>query len=567
MRRVLAIFLDGYEHSLAQQLMAAGEMPALARLGAESASFLLDYGSAQRTGLAGEHVATGLSPEAARRWAAVHFDPETYTAWQEGTRLRPFAADLGCRTVVFDAPYFNLSAAPTVQGVVSWGAHDPGVPATARPPDLAAEIDARFGRYPAHRWIYGFAWPSEEKSRAMGADLARAVDVRTSAARWLLGERCPDWDLAVVAVSEPHSVIEGLWHGIDPMHPLRGLPSAASAGKGVRTVYQAVDRLIGELRAAFPDAAVLVFAMGGMGVNRADLPSMLFLPELLYRRAFGAPFFRQPREWSLSHESFPLLPPGTESWEGRIAAQFPVTPRFKARRLAARMLPPSVKRLLRRALASRKHPASSERISLDWMPASSYRRFWHGMPAFALPSYYDGRVRLNVRGRERDGIVEAADYRRVLTEVENLVRGSIDPATGEHAVDHVEHHARSDPRELAPTQADLVVIWKGTPACLDHPTLGRIGPVPYRRTGGHTGDSGFAYVLDGRGKQGADGGIRSSFDVVPTIIELLGLPNNPSLSGTSLLSDPATAGGQTGALGAEPKAETEGQVLASAARR
>jgi len=535
MRRVLAIFLDGYEHSLGERLMSAGDMPAMARLAARSARFLLDYGSAQRTGLAGEHVATGLSPDAARRWSAVHFDPQTYAAWQEGTRLRPFAADLRCRTVVVDAPYFDLSAAPAVQGVVNWGAHDPGVPQTSRPSDLAAELNERFGAYPASRWIYGFAWPSEERSRAMGADLAAAVDVRARAARWLLRERCPDWDLALVAVSEPHSVIEGLWHGVDPTHPLRALPGAAAAEHGIRAVYRAVDRLIGDLADAFPDAAVVVFAMGGMGVNRADLPSMLFLPELLYRHAFGSAFFRQPPEWTLSRDGCPLLPPSTESWENRIAAQMPAPLKSKARRWASRTLTPRVRAILRGALAGRQAASPTDRISLDWMPATAYQRFWRAMPAFALPSYYDGRVRVNLRGRERHGRTEIADYRRVLADVESLVRACIDPATGESAVDHVEYPAPRDHLDLAPTQADLVVIWKASPVCLKHPTLGGIGPVPYRRTGGHTGPFGFAYAPSDKGSSG-DRGIRSSFDVVPTIIELLGLQPHRSISGTSLLS-------------------------------
>src|SRR5690349_12738464 len=144
MARVLAIGLDGYEDSLGRRLMASGDMPCLARLRAGSAQFLLDHGPAQRTGLAGEHVSTGRSPRAADRWAAVHFDPDRYTVWQEGTKLRPFAADLHARTVVFDPPYFDLDQAPRVQGMVSWGAHDPGVPQAGRPADLVSECHARF---------------------------------------------------------------------------------------------------------------------------------------------------------------------------------------------------------------------------------------------------------------------------------------------------------------------------------------------------------------------------------------------------------------------------------------
>src|SRR5262245_19079847 len=249
--RVLAIGLDGYEESLERRLIGAGELPALARLRERSVRYLLDHGAAQRTGLAWEHVSTGLSPERARRWAAVHFDPATYDVWQEGTSLEPFAARLKSRTVVFDAPYFGLTQAPQAYGLVGWGAHDPGVPPTANPVDLLSEFNARFGEYPAKHWIYGHAWPSVSHTREMGEALAQAVALRTRAARWLLGERLPDWDFGIVVVSEPHSAIEGLWHGVDETHPLHRLPSAGPARDGLVAVYRAVDRLVGELTAAF----------------------------------------------------------------------------------------------------------------------------------------------------------------------------------------------------------------------------------------------------------------------------------------------------------------------------
>ena len=66
-RRAMVLGLDGLEPTLAERLMAAGEMPALAALSRLSARFRLDHGPAQRTGLAWEHVASGLSPEAGGR--------------------------------------------------------------------------------------------------------------------------------------------------------------------------------------------------------------------------------------------------------------------------------------------------------------------------------------------------------------------------------------------------------------------------------------------------------------------------------------------------------------------
>ena len=538
-RRVLAIGLDGYEVSLEDELVAEGSLPAIAAFRRESARFRLDHGPAQRTGLAWEHFASGLSPEATGRFAAVTFDPATYSAWQDGVSTAPFAASIDARTVVFDAPYFDLAKAPRVRGVVGWGAHDPGVPLGARPDALASEFHARFGAYPAAQWIYGFAWPSAERCRAMGQALADATDLRARAARWLLAERLPDWQLALVVVSEPHSAIEGLWHGVDADHPLHRLRSAGPAGEGLRAVYRAADRLVSDLSQAFPDAAIVVFSMGGMGPNRSDAASMFLLPELLYRHAFGQPLMRQPERWSLAANGIPMLDEQAswaEQLNARIPEPDPAAP-GALRRAVSRVTPEPLKRIARRVLRGAQENLREERMSaLGWMPAIRYRAHWHAMRAFALPSFYDGRVRINLAGREAEGVVAPSEYAQACEAIEALVRECRDPATGDTVVDLVERPANGrDPRDLNATEADLVIVWKG-PIAFDHPSLGRIGPVPFRRTGGHTNPFGMAYLRAPHVARG-DRGVRSSFDVAPTVIDLLGEPVPADLSGRSLLVD------------------------------
>src|SRR5580765_4290528 len=196
-QRVLAIGLDGLEVTLAERLMAAGEMPALADLCRRAARFRLDHGPAQRTGLAWEHVASGLSPEAGRRWAAVEFDPPTYAAWQEGARFIPWWVGLDKRVVVFDTPYVDLRRAPETLGIVGWGAHDAGTVTAGAPSGLWAEFEQRFGLYPASRWLYATPWPSPVRTQAMGEALAQALGVRTRAARWLASTRLKDWELFI----------------------------------------------------------------------------------------------------------------------------------------------------------------------------------------------------------------------------------------------------------------------------------------------------------------------------------------------------------------------------------
>ena len=171
----------------------------------------------------------------------------------------------------------------------------------------------------------------------------------------------------------------------------------------------------------------------------------------------------------------------------------------------------------------------------DWMPAAWYAPDRPDMRAFALPSFYDGRVRINLAGRERYGMVRAGNYDNVCDEVEELVRACRDVRTGEPVVETVERAAGADPRTLDETEADLIVVWRGGANGFVHPRLGRIGPYPLRRTGGHTGGYGMAFFC-GDAIEPGDYGMRSAFDVVPSVVELLGEPRPNRMSGESLLS-------------------------------
>jgi len=514
--RLMMIGLDGFELGIAEPLLAAGRLPALRRLRERGAAMLLDHGPARRTGLAWEHVSSGLAPDDARRWAAVHFDPATYEATQRPVATRPFAAGLGRRTVVFDPPYFDLDRAGEVRGLVNWGAHDPGVAQSARPLGLIAEIESRFGPYPAKEWIYGFVWPSAERTRSMSDALVRAVEARTDIASWLFAERFPDWELGYMVVGEYHSAIEALWHGVDPDHPLHGMPSADPARRGVERVYEAADRLLGRLIARFPDARFAIFNLHGMGANNADVAAMALLPELLHRHAFGTPCLRPP-VWDSTPDGVPLIA-GAGSWESEIGRALPRAMRSPGR--------------LRRRLAGLFGHARAvpEAISLDWMPAARYGRFWPDMPAFALPAFYDGQIRINLQGREARGLIAPDAYDMVCAEIETLLRQCRDPLTGRPVIASIERNRRPA-RDRAPSEADLLVLWEGAPLGLVHPRIGRIGPLPYRRTGGHTGGDGVAWFA-GPGIRPGDYGTKSAFDVVPTVIGLLG-DRGGTLSGTS----------------------------------
>jgi predicted AlkP superfamily phosphohydrolase/phosphomutase len=524
-RRVLLLGLDGFDVVLAERFAGEGLLPNFARLQAQGTSFDIDDGDDGRekyTGLAWEQFASGIRPIDGGRWSSVTFHERTYQATQDSTIVQPLLADLAVKAVAFDVPYFDLSRAPNVCGLTAWGPHEPGAPPASRPSGLDQEMIARFGKYPAADWLYGFCWPSPQKAQAAGEALAQAVEVRSRAARWLLQERLPDWDLGIVVISESHSAIEPLWYGVDQNHPLHGLESAPPAAAALRRVYAAIDRLIGDLHDTFPDATLVLAAMSGMGPNQSDAPAMVLLPELLYRHSFGSAYMRQLEFPGALPDGTPVLAADTHWADVLLQAVPRVKPNLSKR---ARMK-------IRRMVAGWESHTVIH-YDLDWMPAARYSPFWPKMRAFALPSYHDGRVRLNVAGREKRGIVPTADYVETCNQTRDLVGECRNLLNGNRVASEI-HCPKQNPQDVGPSEADVYIVWEGAPLGLIHPRLGRIGPIPYLRTGGHTGKCGFLDVVGSCIPQGHQD-LVNSCDVLPTIIELLGQAVPPGISGKSLV--------------------------------
>jgi predicted AlkP superfamily phosphohydrolase/phosphomutase len=146
-------------------------------------------------------------------------------------------------------------------------------------------------------------------------------------------------------------------------------------------------------------------------------------------------------------------------------------------------------------------------------------------------------VRINLRGREAAGIVRADDYDAECARVTEFLRRARHGRTGRPLIREVLRTRRSadddDPRH---PHADLVVVFEEDPVdVVDSPDVGRIGPVPFYRTGGHTA-RGFAIAT---GPAIAPGGRLPDCEVVdlaPTILEMLGAPVPGHYDGRSWLA-------------------------------
>ncbi len=138
------------------------------------------------------------------------------------------------------------------------------------------------------------------------------------------------------------------------------------------------------------------------------------------------------------------------------------------------------------------------------MPAARYSQFWPRMPAFALPAFYDGRIRFNVAGREAQGIVPLRDYEMACNQMIESLNQCRNLLNGKKAIAEI-HWPKQDANSVGASEADLYVEWESAPLGLAHPRLGSIGPIPYRRTGGHTGAGGFLFINGSGGTSGDHG--------------------------------------------------------------
>ena len=161
------------------------------------------------------------------------------------------------------------------------------------------------------------------------------------------------------------------------------------------------------------------------------------------------------------------------------------------------------------------------------------------MQAFALPSFSEGYIRINLEGREPNGIVPLESYDAVCTQITEELHKLVDPRTGKLVVDSVIR-TRSSGNDTNPNlpDADLVVKWSDMAIdVVDHPSFGRIGPVPYRRTGSHRA-RGFMIVKGPGIEAGTTLQEGHCVDLAPTILDLMGARIPEYFDGKSLIKLP-----------------------------
>lgn len=547
---VIAIGLDAADPALIEKWMSQGHLKNLRRLREQGAYGRLKTFEAYRAETPWTTFLTGCSPQKTGYWSPIKYYENNYSievveAYNFAEHQPFYALGEERRVAIFDMPQAPLSDQVKGLQVLAWGAHSPQTPSHSQPASLFQEIVNKHGEHPALR-NDGANILNLESMERLQKKLETGISRRSTICQDLLQQE--PWDLFLTIFGETHSAGHYFWHLSQPDHPLYESMGKNLSADPLLEVFEAIDQAIGGILTKAPENAhVIVFAAHGMGTNVMDIPSMVFLPEFLYRFSFPDKLGLAPHKLGST-----LKPPLVEltkklGWVRALWNSKHESNPIKG--FLRRHLPPRYFDRLEPFLGSSPQPDLMSPFKLYeqsqpecFQPAVWYKHLWPQMKAFALPSFSEGYIRINLQGRESQGIVPPSEYNAVCDElIEKLYRLK-DARTGQPMVkDIIRMRQEATDRDPKLPDADLVVTWQEqcVTDIVDSPDMGRIGPIPFLRTGSHRSD-GFILASGPNIEAGSDLPAGHSLDLAPTILNLMGAPIPEHFEGKPLVEMPVS---------------------------
>src|SRR5882724_1401877 len=307
---------------------------------------------------------------------------------------------------------------------------------------------------------YGPTVQTLQGHRALRQRLERSIALKGTLTKQLLART--DLDHVFVVFAEAHKAGHFLWSYMDPTHPDH-VPAEPYLRDALPDIYEAIDRQLGQLASSLrPDDNLVIFSDHGMQANyRGDH----FVVPLLQRLGLCAP------------DQVPVLENLSSAPQPNGAGQTN-SPPATSRGLGGR-----VKELIKR-LAPR---FASAFLRHKFGVAS--RIDWKRTKVFQLPTDRNSYLRVNVRGREPDGVVaRGQEYADLLRFIEAELRALVNVETGRPAVEEVFKLHELFPGPLVDELPDLVVLWSAEAPLnsIQSPRLGRLDiPIKEDRSGNH----------------------------------------------------------------------------------
>lgn len=490
-RRVVILALDSCDIVLTRRWAAEGHMPHFRRLFEQAAWGLIENPPGLESGSVWGTFATGVMPDVHGYFDVMNiFDTAHYRKRimrRDERGMEPFwltASKVGKRVAVVDFPYAYLEESLNGIQVADWLVHvRVGAKRPATLPDsLAPWLVQNYG---VNSFTAPVTCPADQENLQSAGSFAAFRDtlldhMRRKLALSLAMLEREKWDLFITGFHETHDAGHRFWHIHDPQHERHDATLAAALGNPLRDTYAALDSAVAALMATVGDATVLIYLSHGMGPERTGTG---LLNEILVAL----------------DQADKAIPPTRID---RLSA------------VGRTILPTSIRRFLSgSALVQRAYG-----VHVD-------ERRPHRRLLELMPSNVTGGIRINLKGRESNGVVDSGSFDRVCEELKQNLLEIVNEDTGEPIISAVTMTRDIYRGPLAHRFPDLLLEWNKA-APIDRVYSPRIGHLrrgePRTRTGDHIQKRG-AYLMLGPGiERGFHERLTRPVDFAPTIASLLG---------------------------------------------
>ena len=522
--QVLLIGLDSADAELIDQWCQAGYLPNIERLRKQGVWGDLGTTAEVMHVSAWPSIYTGTHPGKHGMYHAYQItagEQNVHRTLAEECAQLPFwkfLDDAGRRCIVMDAFMdYRLENFKGIQ-ILEYGTWTWFTEPKSTPNGLYKEIVRRFGRYPAPEHTLVLDVPEPRRFRDQ---LIAGAQTKARVVKWLLKEK--PWGMAFVTFGEPHAAGHYLWHVSDETYVAHNCPDP-ELRTAMRDVYAAVDAAIGEIVDSLDDSVTVMVTSGdGMGPNYAGCHLM---PEVLHKLGLY----------------FSANVGGADAGQQGAGQSAPKKSVLAAVREA---IPLSVRQSISRCLPRSLH----YKLSMKWANADID---WTRSRVFTIPNANEGYLRVNLTGREPEGIVGVgSEYHALLDELRREIAQLVNPLNGHHAVDRIHLTDSVFPGERRQNLPDVVVTWDVDAKVLAELASDSCGVVHkkanYETAPYYTGNHRPRAFVVARGPGISAGAVLENghiIDIAPTILAMLGVEPPAHFDGQiwgEFLGEPAQA--------------------------
>ncbi|MEM7172268.1 MAG: alkaline phosphatase family protein [Pseudomonadota bacterium] len=434
MSEKMVIFgLDAADKDLMQQWVSEGYLPNFKALMDRAAWGEIENPRSMEAGSAWPCFYYGSQPAAHGQYDGHRrFNPGNYAfeAYAEDDLPRDpiwtILAKAGKRSFLIDVPYIRVPDHPNCQAVMGWGTHTPipdagRIELEASSPELYDEIHERFGEDPLGGFMCDHYRPRSETDLTWFRDaLIKRIRTRTEMTKHCMETK--PWDLFLSVFCECHCMGHHAWHLHDPTHLDHDPELVAKLGDPIRDIYVAIDEALGAIAAQCDDDTnLMVYMSHGMGKGYSGTR---LLDRILTRLESGG-------KDSGGYNTRKVL---RSAWK-----------------TVWQKSPRPVKTLLN-PIRSRARKAY---YNDGFQPNREQRR--------CFEVYNNDRsagLRINLAGRERDGIVQpGAEYDQLCNQLIEDLKQVINDETGEPLVAEVTRIHKEFNGPALDNLPDLTVTW------------------------------------------------------------------------------------------------------------